>query len=53
MNKQIQDGVDEVRTFAANSVRYLAACEKPDATGMSFFIQNLRKSLKVVQLDLP
>lgn len=33
MNKEIENGVQSVKKFAAESYRFLEVCEKPDVTG--------------------
>jgi protein transport protein SEC61 subunit gamma-like protein len=37
MNKEIENGVQSVKKFAAESYRFLEVCEKPDVAGKKYF----------------
>jgi len=36
MNKEIENGVQSVKKFAAESYRFLEVCEKPDVAGIFY-----------------
>ena len=52
MNKEIENGVQSVKKFAAESYRFLEVCEKPDVAGKSYFNFRIQKNRSIMRFRI-